>query len=83
MNNFVCAALIAVCATCPAIPADLKTGEAVLDNFVESSGGAVAYAKIHNMVMKGSMSMAAMGILLNIAGHQRPGGRRPARSPSA
>jgi len=62
MNNIVCAALLAVCATFPAPAADLKTGDAVLDNFVESSGGAAAYAKIHNMVMKGSMSMAAMGI---------------------
>jgi hypothetical protein len=42
--------------------ADLKTGEAVLDRFVESTGGAEAYSKIHSMHMTGSMAMAAMGI---------------------
>jgi outer membrane lipoprotein-sorting protein len=62
MNNIVCAALIAACVTCATPAAELKTGEAVLDNFVETSGGAATYEKIHNMAMKGSMSMAAMGI---------------------
>jgi zinc protease len=61
MNNIVCAALFAACATCPAPAADLKTGEAVLDRFVEATGGS-AYGKIHSMAMKGTMSMAAMGI---------------------
>jgi len=45
-----------------ATAADLKTGEAILDNYVEVTGGAASYAKIHNMVMKGSMGMPAMGI---------------------
>lgn len=42
--------------------ADLKTGDAVLDHYVDVTGGAPAYGKIHNMVMKGTMSMPAMGI---------------------
>lgn len=42
--------------------ADLKTGEAVLDHFVEVTGGAAAYGKMHNMTMKGTMTMAAMGV---------------------
>lgn len=42
--------------------ADLKTGEAVLDNYVEVTGGTASYAKIHNMIMKGSMAMPAMGL---------------------
>jgi zinc protease len=62
MKNIVCAAVIAVCATFTAHAADLKTGEAVLDNYVEATGGAAAYAKMHNWIMKGSMSMPAMGI---------------------
>lgn len=42
--------------------ADLKTGEAVLDNYVEVTGGGAAYAKVHNMVLKGNMGMPAMGL---------------------
>ncbi|HEY3838633.1 MAG TPA: hypothetical protein VGL72_18770 [Bryobacteraceae bacterium] len=45
-----------------ATAADLKTGDAVLDNYVEATGGAAAYGKLHSMIMKGSMSMPAMGI---------------------
>jgi hypothetical protein len=42
--------------------ADLKTGDAVLDHFVAVTGGVGAYNKMHNMVMKGTMSMPAMGV---------------------
>ncbi len=62
MNNLVGAAILGVCVSFSALAADLKTGDAVLDNYVESTGGAAAYAKIHNMTMKGSMAIAAMGI---------------------
>ena len=53
-----------LCATwaLTAVAADLKTGDAVLDNYVEKSGGGAAFAKIHNMRMKGTMAMPAMGI---------------------
>ena len=61
MKISVSAAIIVVTAVC-APAADLKTGEAVLDNYVEVTGGTAGYAKIHNMMMKGSMSMPAMGI---------------------
>ena len=62
MRNIIFAHMIALAAViaCPA--ADLKTGDAVLDNYVEVTGGAASYAKIHNMVMKGSMGMPAMGL---------------------
>ena len=42
--------------------ADLTTGEAVLDNYVTVTGGTAAYAKVHNMIFKGSLTMAAMGL---------------------
>jgi len=56
MKKFILAAVLTLSA------ADLKTGDAVLDNYVEATGGAAAYAKMHNVVMKGSMSMPAMGM---------------------
>jgi hypothetical protein len=58
MKIILCAALLATLLTA----ADLKTGDAVLDHYVDVTGGAAAYAKVHNMIMKGSMSMPAMGI---------------------
>lgn len=62
MKRFMLAAALTLSAAITAPAADLKTGEAVLDNYVEATGGAAAYAKIHNWVMKGSMSMPAMGL---------------------
>lgn len=62
MSKLACAVLAAVSAFSLSLAADLKTGDAVLDRYVELSGGAAAYAKIHSMAMKGSMSMAAMGL---------------------
>lgn len=59
MKRIVCAGLIAACA---GFAADLKTGDAVLDHYVEATGGAAAYGKVHNMVMKGTMAMPAAGI---------------------
>jgi zinc protease len=61
MKEIVCVAIMALGASTVSAE-ELKTGEAVLDNYVETTGGAAAYAKIHNMVMKGSMAMPAMGI---------------------
>jgi hypothetical protein len=58
MKPILCAALLATLLTA----ADLKTGDAVLDHYVEVTGGDAAYAKIHSMIMKGNMSMPAMGI---------------------
>jgi zinc protease len=62
MKNIVCVTVIALVTAVAGFTADLKTGEAVLDNYVEATGGAAAYAKIHSMVMKGSMAMPAMGL---------------------
>jgi hypothetical protein len=62
MKKFVLAAVLTLCAAISNPAADLKTGEAVLDNYIEATGGAAAYAKMHNWVMKGSMSMPAMGL---------------------
>jgi len=66
MKLLICPALLLLGASLPACAADLKTGEAVLDRYVEVTGGAAAYGKMHHMIMKGSMSMAAMGIKGNL-----------------
>ena len=42
--------------------AKLPSGESIMDRFVEVTGGVEAYKKLNNMVMKGSVDMAAMGI---------------------
>jgi zinc protease len=62
MKTLTLTAVLTLSAALMAPGADLKTGEAVLDNYVEVTGGAAAYGKLHNMTMKGSMAMAAMGI---------------------
>jgi hypothetical protein len=63
MRKYICAVGIAMGSIAMAASgAELKTGEAVLDNYVEATGGAAAYGKVHNMHMKGSMAMPAMGI---------------------
>ena len=60
--NRIWTAVLLLGAAWAASAADLKTGEAVLDRFVEATGGAAAYEKIHSMVMKGTMGMPAMGL---------------------
>src|ERR1043165_4988842 len=63
MKNIRCAAIVTLgAAIICASGAEPKTGEAVLDHYVEVTGGAAAYARIHNMLMKGSMTMPAMGL---------------------
>jgi len=62
MKRFIFAAALLPAASVLAFGADLKSGEAVLDYYVEATGGAAAYGKVHNMLMKGSMAMPAMGI---------------------
>jgi hypothetical protein len=62
MKNIICAAVLALGAAVSAGAEDLKTGEAVMDHYVDVTGGVAAYAKIHSMVLKGTMSMAAMGL---------------------
>ena len=62
MKRFLSAVVVMMGGIAAVTAADLKTGEAVLDNYVEATGGAAAYGKLHNMIMKGSMSMPAMGI---------------------
>jgi hypothetical protein len=61
MKMFSCVVALALSGVL-ASAADLKTGEAVLDRFVEATGGADAYGKVHNMHMQGFMAMPAMGI---------------------
>jgi hypothetical protein len=58
MKTILCAVIFLL----PAGAAELKTGDAVLDRFVEVTGGLAAYGKMHNTVMKGTMTMAAMGV---------------------
>ena len=62
MNKIVCVAAVALGFTITAAPTDFRTGEAVVDNYVEVTGGAAAWGKLHNTVMKGSMAMPSMGI---------------------
>lgn len=62
MRQMICVTAMSLVAGVGAVAADLKTGDAVLDHYVEATGGAASYNRIHNMVMKGSMSMPAMGL---------------------
>jgi hypothetical protein len=41
---------------------DLPKAETLLDKYVEVTGGKAAYAKVHNDVSTGTMSMGAMGL---------------------
>jgi hypothetical protein len=62
MINIARAALVVLTAAAFLPAADLKTGEAVLDNFLAVTGGTATYSKIHSTVLKGTMTMAAMGL---------------------
>jgi hypothetical protein len=42
--------------------ADLPKGEALLDKYIEVTGGKAAYAKIHSEIMTGTMEFPAMGL---------------------
>ncbi len=42
--------------------ADLPKGEAVLDKYIEATGGKAAYAKIHSDMSTGTMEFKAMGL---------------------
>lgn len=42
--------------------ADLPTGAEVLDRFIEVTGGAEAYAAVHNRVLAGTLEFVGMGI---------------------
>jgi zinc protease len=57
-------ALLATTLLLPAalLAQELPKGEAVMERFVEVTGGRAAYAAKHTMVMKGTMEMAAMGL---------------------
>ena len=48
--------------TFTATAADLPSGEALLQRFVERSGGAAAYAKVKNAEMTGTVEVAGMNI---------------------
>lgn len=47
----------------------LPKGEAVLDKYVETTGGKAAYAKLNNRVTKGTFEIPAMGIKAAITGY--------------
>ncbi|MDQ6698752.1 MAG: hypothetical protein M3Z36_01045, partial [Acidobacteriota bacterium] len=40
----------------------LPKGEAVLDKYVEATGGKAAYAKVHNSITKGRMEIVGQGV---------------------
>lgn len=56
-----CSTLIAIAASL-ALAADLPTGESLLQRYIDSSGGAAAYAKAKNMAMSGSVEMQGRSI---------------------
>src|SRR5690349_19577519 len=45
-----------------AFAADLPKGEALLDKYIEVTGGKAAYAKIHSDMTTGTMEFKAMGL---------------------
>ena len=56
------AALLLSAASVPAAADDLPKGDAILDKYIEVTGGKAAYARIHNEVSTGTMEFAAMGL---------------------
>jgi hypothetical protein len=57
---------LSLCAILVAGPAliaqSLPSGEAVMERYIEVTGGRAAYAKQHSLVLKGNMEMAPMGL---------------------
>src|SRR5580765_3685633 len=45
-----------------ACAADLPKGEALLDKYIEVTGGKAAYAKVHSDMTTGTMEFKAMGL---------------------
>ncbi len=45
---------------------ELPTGEEIMDQFVKSTGGKAAYKRINNRVVKGKLTMPAMGMSMDI-----------------
>jgi len=45
---------------------ELPKGDAIVDKYVEVTGGKAAYDKIHTMVTTGTMTFAAMGLKANV-----------------
>src|SRR5262245_60701708 len=41
---------------------DKAKGEEIVDNFVKATGGKAAYEKIHNVVAKGTVELAGVGL---------------------
>src|SRR5689334_14136008 len=41
---------------------DLPKGDAVMDKYVEATGGKAAYSKLHTQVVNGTMEFKAMGL---------------------
>src|SRR5262245_42002184 len=53
---------LALTACCLAAADDLPKGEAILDKYVEVTGGKAAYAKIHSTTTTGTVEFKAMGL---------------------
>jgi hypothetical protein len=54
-------ALLAITASL-SLPADMPSGESLLQRYIDKSGGAEAYAKAKNMAMSGTVEMPAQNI---------------------
>lgn len=61
MNRFWIPVLVC-CSLCASAAEDLPKGEAVLDRYVEVTGGKAAYDKIHTEVAKGTMELTGKNV---------------------
>jgi hypothetical protein len=64
------AALLLSAAGTVAAADDLPKAETILDKYVEVTGGKAAYAKVHNEISTGTMTLGAMGITGKVTAYQ-------------
>jgi Protein of unknown function (DUF620) len=75
-NTAFSAALLLCAAGALAAADDLPKGEAILDKYIEVTGGKAAYAKIHSEISTGTMEMAAMGLKGTLTAYSAEPNRR-------
>src|ERR1051325_9119674 len=75
-RQFFCATLLICAAGVLAAADDLPKGEAILDKYIEVTGGKAAYAKIHSEISTGTMEIAAMGLKGTLTAYSAEPNRR-------
>jgi len=75
-NTSLTAALLICAAGALAAADDLPKGEAILDKYIEVTGGKAAYAKLHSEISTGTMEMAAMGLKGTLTAYSAEPNRR-------